>query len=284
MIVHNQRERLMKRTKNIPNIPTSEKGFTIVELLVAMAISMVVMAAVYSTYRSQQTSYIIQDQVAAAQQNLRAAMYTMVRDIQMAGFDPTYGVTPRRTTFGITDAKADNIKLTSDLLRNGNPTNPTDQSITYSLDASDATNKKLIRNAGGGNQILAEHIEAIGFAYSYDDNSDGVADLTPNNNITWAIDSDGDDNLDLRLDTDDDGLIALADDALPDGTIDGVGLTTPVSITKIKSVKIWILARTQNAIQGYNVQNQYVVGNKVVSPDPHYMYRLLTETAKCRNL
>ena len=63
-----------------------DQGFTLVELLIAMVISLVVMGAIYGTFKSQQDSFIIQDQVTAMQQNLRAGMYVMSRDIQMAGY------------------------------------------------------------------------------------------------------------------------------------------------------------------------------------------------------
>lgn len=66
-------------------IPT-DQGFTLIELLVAMAIGLVIMAAILSTFKSQQDTYIVQTQVSAMQQNLRAAMYMMTRDIQMAGY------------------------------------------------------------------------------------------------------------------------------------------------------------------------------------------------------
>jgi type IV pilus assembly protein PilW len=65
---------------------TQHHGFTLLELLVAMVISLVVMGAIYGTFKSQQDSFVIQDQVTAMQQNLRAALYAMNRDIQMAGY------------------------------------------------------------------------------------------------------------------------------------------------------------------------------------------------------
>jgi type IV pilus assembly protein PilW len=64
----------------------TNEGFTLVELLVAMLISLVVMGAIFLTFKSQQDSYVIQDQITATQQNLRAAMYILTRDIQMAGY------------------------------------------------------------------------------------------------------------------------------------------------------------------------------------------------------
>jgi type IV pilus assembly protein PilW len=267
----------MKAMVEKSNRPMSQKGFTIVELLVAMAISLVVMAAIYSTYQSQQHSYIIQDQVAAAQQNLRAAMYTMTRDIQMAGFDPTYGVTPNRNLFGITTAGVDTVAFTADLARNATPAG---QDITYSVNAA----HELTRNAGGNAQVLAKNIYGLGLAYAYDAGADGAMDLSANNHIVWAVDTDGDLKLDLSLDTDDDGIIALNDDTNDDKTIEGTVLAPTVPLARIKSVKIWLLARTENPIQGYSVNNSYVVGRNIVTADPKYMYRILTETVKCRNL
>ncbi len=62
------------------------------ELLVAITISLVVMGTVFFTFKSQQDSYVEQDQVSEMQQNVRSAMYLITRDLQMAGyytnFDP----------------------------------------------------------------------------------------------------------------------------------------------------------------------------------------------------
>jgi prepilin-type N-terminal cleavage/methylation domain-containing protein len=71
-------------TKNQKGL--TDQGFTLVELLVAMLITLVIMGAIFLTFKSQQDSFVIQDQMTATQQNLRAAMYMLTRDIQMAGY------------------------------------------------------------------------------------------------------------------------------------------------------------------------------------------------------
>ncbi len=60
-------------------------GFTLIELIVAVALGIVVLTVIYSTFRSQHDSYYVQNQVSMTQQNIRAALYLITRDVQMAG-------------------------------------------------------------------------------------------------------------------------------------------------------------------------------------------------------
>ncbi len=69
-----------------------QRGLTLIELVVALGISFIVIAAVYRTFTSQQKTYAVQDQVAEAQQNARVAMNILMRDLRMAGFGKPEGV------------------------------------------------------------------------------------------------------------------------------------------------------------------------------------------------
>ena len=62
------------------------RGFTLIEILVTMAILGIVTMAIYSLYLTTQRTATTQDEVVELQQNLRIAMDQMVRDIRMAGF------------------------------------------------------------------------------------------------------------------------------------------------------------------------------------------------------
>jgi type IV pilus assembly protein PilW len=64
------------------------KGFTLPELMIAMAVGSIIMAVIYSTYQAQQKSYTTQHLGVEMQQNIRAAMSLMKREIRMAGYDP----------------------------------------------------------------------------------------------------------------------------------------------------------------------------------------------------
>ena len=69
------------------NNRSTHNGFTLVELLIVLAISGLIMTGIYSAFKSQQNSYLAQEQVAEVQQNLRAALYIMTKEIRMAGYD-----------------------------------------------------------------------------------------------------------------------------------------------------------------------------------------------------
>jgi prepilin-type N-terminal cleavage/methylation domain-containing protein len=63
-----------------------DKGLTLIELLVAMVISAILIAAIYRTFIGQQKTYVVQEQVTDMQQNIRVAVSKMMREIRMAGF------------------------------------------------------------------------------------------------------------------------------------------------------------------------------------------------------
>ena len=72
--------------KKLKTSTLKKQGFTLVELLVAVAISLILLGAIFLTFKSQQDSYLTQDQISTMQQNLRAAMIMLTKDLQMAGY------------------------------------------------------------------------------------------------------------------------------------------------------------------------------------------------------
>jgi len=66
----------------------SVRGFTQIELMVAMVIASLVAAAITQVYQTQQRAYTSQQSVVEMQQNARSAMTLMKREIRMAGYKP----------------------------------------------------------------------------------------------------------------------------------------------------------------------------------------------------
>ena len=132
-----------------------------VELLVAMVVSLLALIAIYSTFLGQNKSYVMQQETAALHQNIRAAMYYMQREVRMAGCDPLGSANA-----GIIIANATSINFTEDVRGNlvgsdsDGATDDPNENITYSLSGNN-----LVRNTGGGNQMVAQNIDALDFVY-----------------------------------------------------------------------------------------------------------------------
>jgi prepilin-type N-terminal cleavage/methylation domain-containing protein len=63
-----------------------KNGLTLIELLVALLLSSILIAALYRIFISQQKIYAVQNQVVDMQQNVRIAIGQMTREIRMAGY------------------------------------------------------------------------------------------------------------------------------------------------------------------------------------------------------
>ena len=71
----------------------TQGGFTIIEIIIAVAISSVLVTAVYQTFHSQQRSYALQSEAAAMEQNLRGGLYLLTKELRSAGYNPNQATT-----------------------------------------------------------------------------------------------------------------------------------------------------------------------------------------------
>jgi len=69
---------------------SSNKGFTLVELMITMAISLLLAMAATFAYQSQVKSYVTQESVSFAQQNLKACQVMIADDLRLAGYNPPH--------------------------------------------------------------------------------------------------------------------------------------------------------------------------------------------------
>jgi len=142
-------------------------GFTLVEVLISLVLSSLAMTAIYSIYQSQQKSYVAESQVAGMQQNIRAAMYYMQKELRMAGCDPT-----GTAGAGMVVANDSTVQFTMDLnttdsdgIPDGDTTD-TDEDITYAIADGDADGDiDLVRTDNGVTRMIAENIDALNFVY-----------------------------------------------------------------------------------------------------------------------
>ena len=133
----------------------NHKGFSLIELMVVVAITSIVMAGIYMFYQYNLRSHITQQALVDMQQDMRAAMYMMTREIRVAGYDPS-----RSTAATFTIASIAEVQFQLDDNGDG--------------DFDD----------GGGN----DPNEQVRYVLSNDADGDGVADGTPCNLVRqeWA--------------------------------------------------------------------------------------------------
>jgi len=156
----------------------TNKGFTLIELMITILVFSVIIAAVYASHISQQRTYHAQDQVAEMQQNLRAAFSLMTSDIRMAGYDPL-----GTASAGISSALAGRFHLTTDIDEDGSISGAQENIDFGFSQANDgdgdgipdgAPNPVSIgkQNGAGNYQPIADNIQAVEFLYL---NSAGTA-------------------------------------------------------------------------------------------------------------
>lgn len=288
-------------------------GFTLVEVIIAMAVSAIIGMAVVLNATSQQEAATAVREIAKMQQQLRGAMYIMEQDIRIAGYDPE-----ESGLFGVTNVQR--WIITDDTTPSAvNAAGSPSLTVAYDWDPANATNTAnglqddpmpayrlfddnndgifdLVRDDDNGfnRQLVAEGMDAIGFAYAFDNDGDGALDRTGAGNIIWAVDSDNNNLLDTNLDANDDGVIDLNDDTdgdyliTPGDSATG-GFAVQINPNRIRMVRLWLLARAGSASRNYSNQGlSFLVGDQVVPNQAggftdNVRRRLLVRTVDCRN-
>ncbi len=155
------------------SLKNNEQGFTMVELVVGLAISLILMGIAVKIFLVQQKAYNVQQQLSEMQQNIRAATDMIVRETKMAGYDPTdLGFD------GIgNNSSATSIQILADL-DGTETTTGTNEDITYKYYGDPDFQIKRKGSTGGNFQPLAENIQVFTLSY-FDANSDDIGTSTP---------------------------------------------------------------------------------------------------------
>lgn len=143
--------------------PESINGFTLVELLITLAISSIVLTAIYNLFISQNKLYVKEQELISMEQNLRSAMDLMSKEIRMAGYNSSLGI----------NSTSDNNKI---IFKKSN------KSIQFSLynssiDSNPVLGRKLL---GSSNKAIAINVENLKFRYCNNTNCNSSAFYIPN--------------------------------------------------------------------------------------------------------
>ncbi len=159
------------RTDKMKSTHKFNKGFSLIEVLIAVAMSSIILVAISSLFHKQLVSHNTQRQVVSMQRNVRAALSFMESDIRMAGYDPTGGS-------GAAILIGNGAQLRFQINLDQNETIDAGETITYALDNDadgdgisdgllDGTPCNLVRdnNDGNGFRIVSMNIDALNFDY-----------------------------------------------------------------------------------------------------------------------
>jgi len=161
----------------------NERGFTIIELMMAMTIMLLVMFAMYTVFRSQTRSWVTQQEIANMQQNLRAGMFHLERSIRMAGYDPknvgSFGFVsnfsvPFEGVGATTDS--DDIAFTIDNNENRTVDSNSTEMVAYRINNRNELEVFNIEGGVGGWRKIADNINSLTFTYR---DKDGNTTTTP---------------------------------------------------------------------------------------------------------
>lgn len=133
------------------------------ELLVSMSIGLVVLAAVAKTFTVQSRQNTAEEQISQMQQNARAALDLMVREIQMAKYNPAG--TAFSSGYGVT-YNASQLEIKADMNGDGS-ISTSSGSVEDIIYAHDSANLQITRKLGssGTAAIVADNITAFTFSY-----------------------------------------------------------------------------------------------------------------------
>jgi len=136
-----------------------EQGFTIVELLISMAIGLVMTTALSSTFLLQHDAYDAQNQLIDVVQITRATLDMMSREIRMAGYNPLGAA----FIFNGVTYNTDELRVRMDLDGDGSTTS-NNEDITYRYYPSDY---QIMRrsSSSGSFEPFADNIHAFIFEY-----------------------------------------------------------------------------------------------------------------------
>jgi type IV pilus assembly protein PilW len=232
-------------------INSNQQGFTIIEMVIAMTLSVIVTAAIYQIFHSQQRSYLVQNQIAEMQQNLRAALYMMAREIRSARYDPNLS-----GNFGfVTDFAPPNE--------------------IFSPDINYATNRSTIAFTMDSTTT----VPLLPFNGTVDPTRNEMIAYRLNNNLLQRY------NVEVALWETVAADIDALDFVLVDA--DGDAITDPASVA---AVEITLLVRTGEMDKSYkstqpylNRRNQNICPSCSVGENRYYRRRVLTTTINVRN-
>ena len=165
-----------------------QRGLTLVEIMVALTISLLLMAGVFQVFLSNRVSHNLQNGMGRLQENARAAMDVLSLNISMAGFNAGTSNPVAINSANTLDNATANAGL-GFTVANGTASDVIEISYESATDCLgqatggtatnryylNGTNLMCLGNGSATPGIIAEGIENMQILYGEDSNADGIA-------------------------------------------------------------------------------------------------------------
>jgi prepilin-type N-terminal cleavage/methylation domain-containing protein len=135
-------------------------GFTLMEVLVCLALLSILFGSVYRSFASVNRSYTKENVKAGVQQKTRIGIELMARDIRLAGLDP---LDEANAGFISSGTNTTSIQFTADLNYDGDVLDPF-ENIIYNLSA-DRLEQTSDLGSGMSVDTLLDNVSALTFTY-----------------------------------------------------------------------------------------------------------------------
>lgn len=179
---------------------TRQKGLTLIELMIALTLSLLISASMILLFSNSKESYLLNDNLARLQENGRFAMHLVSRDLRWADYRgcitrdllPT-AITGQNDT-GLNDSDTVTIVYQPNDCLSVNPAATT--TTVFSIQDGEQDRPALFRSVdGGADQELVEDIADMQLLYGEDTDNDDI----PNYYVDYGSVSDPERIVSVRL-------------------------------------------------------------------------------------
>ena len=247
------RQKSVESSLSRENAPTCSpflrcQGFTLVELLMVLAIVSIVMGGIYSVFIRSNRVYISQEEVVAAQQEARSALDILGREIRMAGFIAAHNKTDGPDPITL-PAWAGNADSAIEIAEVDDSAKTTTLAFKSDLDGTDT------------DLDLNDDTEAVRYVYYHSDH----ADASRQNTLTREVWTWNGGWSDLSGDEAKVFLENIQDLTLTYQMADGTTSANPTDLEEIRGVVISLTAQTSIAVEpfegGKDIRTRQLISN-----------------------